>query len=50
MNKSDDFQELKEKSQTGKQTGNYKLYKLLTPEEVKQKGIFILSSLTAILK
>ncbi|XP_076808728.1 interferon regulatory factor 4-like isoform X2 [Clavelina lepadiformis] len=37
MNKSDDFQELKEKSQTGKQTGNYKLYKLLTPEEVKQK-------------
>ena len=34
LTKSDDFEEMKNYSKTNQQMGNYKVFKLLTPQEV----------------
>ncbi|XP_039263390.2 interferon regulatory factor 4-like [Styela clava] len=37
LNKSVDFEEISSKSQLQKQTGNYKVYRILSPREVREK-------------
>uniref|UniRef100_H2ZQ83 IRF tryptophan pentad repeat domain-containing protein n=1 Tax=Ciona savignyi TaxID=51511 RepID=H2ZQ83_CIOSA len=37
LNKSDDFEEIRERSVTNQQTGNYKIYRILNKQEVREK-------------